>query len=257
PYTYFRVKEDLGIQSFEAIPTADVANSQGFRFYPDSLHPIISSLENPDAVVVHLTDNDSIFIADRNGLIASKRALESWTIYDIEHVMTSVAKAMKTKMSASACQARPIPVSRSLFQILFDVSKKRHGALLILDEPENLSRYVIKGIERGPHSALNSIFPHSPNSELLYTIPEVRRLVELSSVDGALILDLHGSLLQVGSMVLSHPSAPNRFGTRETAAFSAAKNGAVAFKVSADGAMSLFFTIPEFTNGDVHRFDFW
>jgi len=115
----------------------------------------------------------------------------------------------------------------------------------------------VKGIERGPHSGLNSIFPHSPNAELLYTIPEVRRLVELSSVDGALILDLHGSLLQVGSMVLSHADAPNRFGTRETAAFSAAKNGAVAFKVSADGAMSLFFTSPEFTNGEVHRFDFW
>lgn len=257
PYTYFRVKEDLGIQAFEALPTADVDAPQGFRFYPDWLHPIIGSLKDPNAIVVHLSDNDNIFVADRNGLIASKRALESWTIYDIEHVMNSVALAMKGKMNQSACQARPIPVARSLFQILFDVSMKRHGALLILDEPENLHRYVVKGIERGPHSALNSIFPHSPNAELLYTIPEVRRLVELSSVDGALILDLHGSLLQVGSMVLSHPDAPNRFGTRETAAFSAAKNGAVAFKVSADGAMSLFFTSHEFTNGEVHRFDFW
>jgi DNA integrity scanning protein DisA with diadenylate cyclase activity len=256
-YTHFRVKEDLGIQVFDALPSADPQGQQGFRFYPDWLHPVISSLKGPDDVVVHLADNDSIFVADRNGLLASKRALESWTIYDIEHIMDSVGQAMKGKMQESACQARPIPVSRSLFQVLFDVSMKRHGALLILDEPENLARYVIKGIERGTSSALNSLFPHSPNAELLYTIPEARRLVELSSVDGALILDLHGNLLQVGSMILSHPDAPNRFGTRETAAFSAAKNGAIAFKISADGSMSLFFTVRELTNGEVHRFDFW
>jgi hypothetical protein len=255
-HTYFRVTEDLRIKAFEALPFANTQELSGFRFYPDFLHPVISSLESSDSVVVHLSENGTFLVADKDGIIASKRELESWTIYDIDHVVDSVAATLKRQLDESAAATQPSCVACSLFQILFDISMKRHGGIILLDEPKNLPAYVVKGIERTSESPLNAIFTHSPFNGLSYSIPEVRKLVELSSIDGALIFDLYGNLVQVGSMILSHPSTPNRFGTREAAAYSAAKNGATAFKVSEDGHMTLFFTTPELTGSEVHRFDF-
>lgn len=255
-HTYFRVTDDLEIKSLEVLSLTDVKEPEGFRFYPDVLHPVMNSLKETDVAVVHLSENGSILIADRKGLIASKRGLDSWTIYDADHVIDSVAEAMKRQLTENACATEPGCVACSLFQVLFDICMKRHGGLIILDSPANLPQYVIKGIERDSDSPLNAIFTHSPLDGLQYSLPEVRKLVELSCIDGALILDLYGNLVQVGSMVVPHPSTLNRFGTREAAGYSAARHGATAFKISADGHMSMFFTTPEFTGSEVHHFHF-
>ncbi len=255
-HTYFRVDENLNIRSYEAIPAIDSQAKDGFRFYPHFLQPVIQSLKSDDSIVVHISEHAGIMIANRDGLIASKRALDSWTIYDIDHVLESVAEVVKPKLASNHCKAKPTNVACSLFQILFDIIHKRHGGLVILDKHENLARYVIKGIEKSTDSPMRLLFNHAPSNELLYSVAEVRKLVELSSVDGAVILDLHGNLLQFGSMIMAHPDSPNRFGTREAAGYSAARYGATAFKISTDGEMSLFFTTPEMTGDDVHRFDF-
>ena len=256
PFTYFSIDENLNIKSYEALPEVGDYSTHGFRFYPAFLHPVISNLKNPDSIVVHISENGGIMIANRDGLMASKRSLESWTIYDIDHVLNSISEILKPKLNENHCKSKPAFVARSLFQILFDIMTKMQGALVILDEPKNLPNYMIKGIEKDSDSPMSLIFNHAPSNELLYSIAEVRKLVELSSIDGAIVLDMHGNLIQVGSMVVAHPAAPNRFGTREAAGFSAAKNGATAFKISADGHMSLFFTTPAVSGNDVHRFDF-
>jgi len=262
PYTYFQVTEDLRILSFSAIgsnsPSSRKASEipASFRFYPDFLHPVISNLPHPDAVVVHLAVNGSILVADQEGMIASKRSLESWTVFDIDHVLESMATILNRQIQESGCTTRPSFVACSLFQILFDISLKRHGGLLILDQRENLSRYVVKGIDRDSESPLMTLFTEKAFNGVDYSSADVRKLVELSSIDGALILDLYGNLLQIGSMIVSHPSTPNRFGMREAAAYSAAAHGATALKISADGHMSVFFTTPDCTFDQVHQFHF-
>jgi hypothetical protein len=255
PVTYFRVDEKLGIKALEAVSLTEVKDLKGYRFYPDRLHPVISSLKNPNSIVVHLSEDRALLIVDRNGVIASKRSGESWTIYDKEHLIGAVAAVVERKINIAGGSESPYCVACSLFQILFDISMKHHGGLIVLDSPENIAKYVVKGIERNVESPLNKIFTHSPFNGLEFSIPEVRKLVELSSVDGALILDLQGNLVQVGSMVVSHPSAVSHFGTREAAGYSAAKFGATSFKVSADGQVTMFFTIPSKTGEEVHRFD--
>lgn len=255
PVTYFQVDEGLGIKALEAVSLTDIKDLQGYRFYPDRLHPIISSLKDPKSIVVHLSRDRAVLIASREGVLASKRPGESWIIYDKDHLIGSVAEVMKRQLNGRTPHSEnPVCVACSLFQILFDISMKRQGGLIILDHADNLSRYVVKGIERDVHSPLYRIFTHSPFNGLEFTIPEVRKLVELSSVDGALILDLQGNLVQVGSMVVSHPSALNHFGTRDAAGFSAAKFGATSFKISADGAVNMFFMIPSITGEQVHQF---
>jgi len=255
PMTYFRVDEWLGIKALEAVSLTDIKDLKGYRFYPDRLHPIISSLKDEKSVVVHLSEDGAFLIADRDGVIAAKRRGESWTIYDRDHLIESVAEVMKSQLERVQASEDPTCVACSLFQILFDISIKRHGGLIVLDHPNNLSKYVVKGIERDTHSPLNHIFTHSPFNGLEFTIPEVRKLVELSSVDGALILDLQGNLVQVGSMVVSHPAALNHFGTRDAAGFSAARFGATSFKISADGKITMFFMLPSRSGEQVHRFD--
>jgi hypothetical protein len=253
--TYYRVDEKLGIKALEAVSLTEIKDLKGYRFYPDRLHPIIGSLRDPKSIVVHLSGDRALLIANREGVIASKLIGESWRIYDKEHLIASVASVMERQMSETPRSEEPYCVACSLLQILFDISMKRHGGLIVLDHPENVARYVIKGIERDALSPLNRIFTHSPFNGLEFSIPEVRKLVELSAVDGALVLDLHGNLVQVGSMVLSHPSVLSHFGTRDAAGFSAAKFGATAFKISADGKVTLFFTLPSKTGTEVHRFD--
>jgi hypothetical protein len=254
PVTYFRVDEKLGIKGLEAVSLTEVKDLEGYRFYPDRLHPVISSIKDPNSIVVHLSEDRALLIANRDGVIASKRSGESWTIYDKEHLIGAVASVVERKINREGAES-PYCVACSLFQILFDISMKRHGGLIVLDSPENVSKYVVKGIERNIESPLNKIFTHSPFNGLEFSIPEVRKLVELSSVDGALILDLQGNLVQVGSMIVSHPSAVSHFGTREAAGYSAAKFGATSFKISADGQVTMFFTIPLKTGEEVHRFD--
>ncbi len=255
PMTYYRVDERLGLKSLEAISLTEIKDLEGYRFYPDRLHPIVSSLGNSKSVLVHLSEDGAFLVVNRDGVIASKRGGESWTIFDKDHLIGSVAKVMERQLGEAPRSEKSYCVACSLFQILFDISMKRHGALIILDHPDNLGRYLAKGIERDDRSPLNRIFTHSPFNGLEFSIPEVRKLLELSSVDGALILDLQGNLVQVGSVVVAYPSAVSHFGTREAAGYSAAKFGATAFKVSADGQVTLFFTTPSKTSEEVHRFE--
>ena len=253
--TYFRVDQQLAIKSLEAISLTQVKELESYRFYPDFLHPVIDSIQGTDSVVVHISSKGDLLIADRNGVIASKRK-ERWTIYDADHMIASLAEILDQKLGAELKRSDPTCVACSLHQILFDMSFKRQGGLLLIDRPENISKYLVKGIVRKAGSALNSIFTHSSFNGLEHSIAEGRKLVELSSVDGALILDPHGNLVQVGSVVVTHPSARASFGTRDTAAYSAAKHGATAFKVSSDGEVSIFFTTQLETGDQVHRMDF-
>ena len=255
-HTFFRIDQNLNILGYHALSRTEDKSDSQFRFYPSFLHPVIKQLKSEDSVVVHISENGGIMIANSKGLVASKRVLDSWTVYDIEHVVGSVSEILKPQLEQNNCRSKPHGVVRSLFQILFDIMTKMNGGLVILDEPDRVDQYLMHGIAKGDNSTLNMIFEHEPCNELLFSNAESRKLVELSSVDGAIVLDLHGNLIQVGSMVMAHPTAPNRFGTREAAGYSVAKNGGTAFKISEDGHMSLFFTTPELTESEVHRFDF-
>jgi hypothetical protein len=252
--TYFRVDETLQIKALEAISLTDVDELQSYRFYPDFLHPILDTIKGTDAVVFHINSQGDILIANRDGILASNRN-DRWTVFDVDHLIGSVAQILDEKLGPVIAQNDPTCVACSIFQILFDVSFKRHGGLIVIADPATMPEFVIKGIERSPNSPLNTIFTHQAFDGLEYSVSEVRKLVELSSVDGALVLDGRGNLVQVGSMIVTHPLAQNAFGARDTAAYSAAKYGATSFKVSADGAVSILFTLQAFPDGQVHRLD--
>lgn len=252
--TYYRVDERLAIHALEAVSYTAIQDLSGYRFYPDRLHPILSAVQDPNGVVVH-SSGRTLWIAHKQRIIAAKRIGESWTIYDKEHLIESVATVVDRQLSQNVASESPYCVACSLFQIFFDISMKHHGGLIIIDRPDNLKKYVVKGIEREVGSAMNRIFTHSPFNGLEFSAPEVRKLVELSSIDGALILDLRGNLLQVGSMILAHPDSVSRFGTRDAAAHSAAQFGATSFKISADGQVTMYFCPEPGRSDRVSRFD--
>jgi hypothetical protein len=252
--TFFKVDQKLRIKSLEAIERTDVANLEGYRFYPDFLHPVLDMIKNTDSVVVHVNNKGDLLIANQYGIIASNRK-NRWTIFDVDHLIQSVAQILDEKIGPELKPNDPTCVACSMFQILFDISFKRHGGLIVIDHAEKFAHYVVKGIERGERSPLNSIFTHRAFDGLEFSAAEVRKLVELSSVDGAIALDTRGNLVQIGSMIVSHPLAQNSFGARDTAAYSAAKYGATSFKVSADGEVSILFKMSSFTGDEVHRLD--
>jgi hypothetical protein len=254
-FTFLKVNERLQILSYHAISLSEVKELSSYRFYPDFLHPVLSTLTGQNSTLVHLTQQGDLVIANQDGIIASKRK-DRWTIYDPDHIVQSLAKVLNEKIGQDIRTEDPVCVACSLFQILFDMSFRRHGGLLIIDRPDNVKLYVAGGIERNEGGPLSSIFPHSPFNGLQYSIPETRKLVELSLVDGALILDPRGNLVQLGARIRSHNETPESFGMRDMAAYSAARYGATAFKVSADGEISVFFTLSETGTHRVHRLDF-
>ena len=68
-----------------------------------------------------------------------------------------------------------------------------------------------------------------------------RRLIEMASVDGAVIFDDH-HLLAVGAIIEAHSCVGSQLGARATAARSAYLWGAHPVKVSSDGDVAVYFT---------------
>lgn len=141
-------------------------------------------------------------------------------------------------------------VACNLFEVLLDLSYKRHGALLIYDNHNIISPFVtnkesllfnnkdnIDVIRKNMTSAIGDIAMGSSKPEHV----KKRLLIELASMDGAVIYS-DNRLKGFGCMIQAHPNAGEAAGARTTAALSAYLHGGFAVKVSTDGEITIFFT---------------
>jgi DNA integrity scanning protein DisA with diadenylate cyclase activity len=75
-----------------------------------------------------------------------------------------------------------------------------------------------------------------------YEMRKKKMLLELASMDGAIIFD-SANVLAVGAMIETHPFANDCAGARATAAKSAVHHGGTPIKISSDGEISLHFSL--------------
>jgi hypothetical protein len=233
---YFRVDRELQFLDYQEIMWRDVRESSEYKFIPEFLEPFASILREGE-FSMHLTRHGDIFIMDSRGLLASNRK-GRWHVYDAETFKSSVCSIIGN-----------ITVGNNLFELMFDISYRRHGALLVYDPDHKVlpqvvnQESVIGGKSASPDAARAMLSPVVREIQLGRTDPLVTKkniLLEIAGLDGAVIFD-DREILAVGAMIKQHPKLGSYLGARTIAAQSAYRYGGIPVKISADGDIQVLF----------------
>ncbi|MHA4413325.1 diadenylate cyclase [Bacillus cereus] len=231
-YTFFKIGVNWTYLDYNYVTWHEIKKKNDYKLIPEFLYPYQSILEMGECAITK-TKRGDLIIYDRSGLLASCRKGE-WKIYD--------SRALKNNIVDYIGEYR---VGCNLFEILFDLSYRRHGALIVIDT-NNAYKKVINNqcslIENGStlHRALSGRINQINLNEGDITKVSKQLILELASVDGALVLDKSGSVLAFGAIINSHKDAHGEIGARSTAALSAHLFGLKVFKVSSDGEITLY-----------------
>jgi hypothetical protein len=243
-YTYFRVDGALQYIGYEEVPWGTVKDVAEYKFHPDFIHPIWSQLQQNE-YSAHVTTRGDLVIADHSGLLAASRR-GRWYVYDVQTFKNFFVDAL-----GSIQQIKPRGTYRvgcNLFDVAFDLSYKRHGALLVYDP---YHRVVEKVVNREALLTANPPAADSARALLRDVIGNVamssnsfkdRRkplFLEVAGIDGAVVFD-DKNILAFGAIIQAHPGA-GQHGARTTAALSAFLWGGIPIKCSSDGDISVRF----------------
>jgi hypothetical protein len=249
PYSFLMVDPALRLIDYGEVEWAHVTDSLSHKFHPEFLHPM-HCVMTPQDLSAHLTPQGDLIIMNKAGLLAARRK-RKWKLYDVRTFKNSLAYCLGN-----------YHVGANLFEVVFDLSFRRYGSLLIYD-PQHCTRSHILN----PESILSPGWSSDgklncnlrcgqalirPSVEGLALgqdkgpLKKKRRLLEMACVDGALVFD-DNHLLAVGAIIESHPGVGNQLGARTTATRSAYLWGAHPVKVSSDGEVTIYF---KSRNGD-------
>lgn len=232
--TFFRVTKDAGFSSYEQISLLNLVEPDKYKFYPDFLHPLVSTMKESE-FSLHVTTKRDVIVCNKLGMIAALRR-ECWYIYDPPTFKNSLVDIISN-----------YPVACNMYDLLFDLSYRRHGALLVYDPDHKVLKYIVNSgsLLASPslskaHSMLkDSVQDISLGCET-YSQRQKHILLELASMDGAVIFD-KVNILAFGAMISTHNSANQFAGARTTAANSAYLFGGKPAKISSDGEISILF----------------
>lgn len=247
--TYLAVSPDLQLMDYGSVEWSQVNNAESYRLYPEFLHPIHSVIDDQD-IVAHLTQHGDLVIMNKAGVLATKRK-RKWKIYDIRTFKDNLAYCMGSSH-----------VGANLLEIVFDLSFRRQGALLIYDPEHRISEHILN-----PESVIlpdrkkdgqsdrttecgQTLIGHSIRGiaagKKAGSLKRKWQLIEMACIDGAVVFD-DSNILAVGALIRSHPNVGNQLGARKTAARSAYLWGGHPINVSSDGDVTIFF---KSRNGD-------
>jgi hypothetical protein len=248
-FTYLAVDADLRLIRYGSVEWSQVNDAASCKFYPEFLHPIHSVMNDAD-LVAHLTSHDDLVIMSKAGILATKRK-RRWKIYDIRTFKNSLAHCLGNAH-----------VGANLLEVVFDLSFRRQGALLIYDPQHRIQPRILnpesiilpacnpngrakQAAECGQTLIGRSIEDISIGKKA-GSLKRKRQLIEMACIDGAVVFD-DNNLLAVGALIRSHAGVGNQLGARKTAARSAYLWGAHPIEVSSDGDVSVYF---KSRNGD-------
>lgn len=227
PHTLIAIDTKLKIIGTESIDPSELDVSSSYSFYPAFLKNIAES-SSSDQVVFTSTARGDLLVCHEKMLIASKRR-DRWTVYDPATFKNTIYDLIGS-----------YGLSCTLYGILWDLSYKRHGGLIIVDRDENFQNYTEMTGEL--HQLLQSVIPLESFDSISVGVKLKKLFLELASIDGAVLISSQtGKIAGVGKNITKHPNCPSRFfGARTTAAYSAALWGAKSLKVSADGDITIY-----------------
>ncbi len=243
PMTFLIVDPQLRLIDYGEVQWSELQGELAYKFYPELLHPLHSVVTDGE-LSVQLTPLGDLVFMNQGGLIAARRK-RKWKIYDIQTFQDSLAQ----------CMGQPA-VGANLLEVVFDLSFRRWGSLLVYD-PAHATQSHIRNAASIVFAGWKTDAPGEPcptgqsligrfigdlaMGEGLGALRWKRRLIELARVDGALIFD-DRHILAVGAIIETHPQSGNQHGARTNAARSAYLWGARPTKISSDGDVTVHFT---------------
>ncbi|HBE69988.1 MAG TPA: hypothetical protein DDW52_17720 [Planctomycetaceae bacterium] len=244
PHTFLECDSKLRLVVYAEVQWDEITEPITYSLHPSFLHPIHCRLNSDDSnsyrFSLHVTSNRDVVIMDKGGMLATCRK-GRWRIYDKLTFKNSLVDIFGNYY-----------VGANLYEPIFDLSYKRHGALLIYD-PSHLvlphvvnQESIIANASRTRQEVLSTARSLGIGEKLGGSYGLRKMVSELASIDGALIFD-KDNILAVGAVIESHPETAGSIGARTTAARSAYRWGAKPIKISADGDVEIFF---ESRNGD-------
>ncbi len=237
PFTYLRCDRRLQLLSFEEIAWSSVSDPTSYTFHPEFLHQFHCILKNSGTALfsIHVTRNRDAVIMDKEGIVAARRKGQ-WRVYDVCTFKNSIGDAMGN-----------YSLGANLFGVLFDLSFRRHGALLISDPRHSVVDHIVNtecllgDSVTGPRQRITASVKDLAIGGGVGSVRSHRKLLaELASIDGAVVFD-NNKVLAVGAVIEPHPDVGSHAGTRTTAAVSALKWGGRPAKVSSDGDVTIYF----------------
>lgn len=244
PLTYIAIDKDMNFVGYRSIAANSITECGQGWFHPEFLHPF-SSLLNSDKgyqCSIHVTARHDIIVMDKDGMVCSRRK-GGWKAYDPKSVKATLGTALDHDDKAMSQV-----VSSNLYEVLLDLSFKRHGALLIFDPKGEVIQQV-----QNPESIIGAQQPEGVHKMIAKGIRDLafggrggplgafkRLLIEIASVDGAVIFD-NNHVLAFGAIIKPHKKVTGSRGARSTAAMSAYHWGGKPFKVSSDGDVTVYF----------------
>jgi len=256
-FSYLAVDSDLRLIEYGEVGWSDVKASTSYKFHPEFLHPIHSVMDDTD-FSAHLTTGGDLIIMSKAGMLATRRN-RKWKIYDVRTFKNSLAYCLGSHY-----------VGANLFEVVFDLSFRRQGSLLIYDPNHVIADHILNpesiicppqgkvASRRGPSAGeiaaerQAASRPETGQAMIVDSIRDIcvgrragslrrkRRLIEMCGVDGAVVFD-DERLLAVGALIRSHPDTGNQLGARATAARAAYLWGGRPIKVSSDGDVTIHF----------------
>jgi hypothetical protein len=235
--TYLLVDRNLNFLNYKEILWSTIEDSNDYKFSPEFLQPFKSVLRERE-YSLHLTRKGDIIIMSSHGLLTVCRKGQ-WYIYDAATLKNSIVDIIGNYR-----------VGCNLFEIMLDLSYRRHGALLVYDPRHSVLENIVNrdsiigGDEPRPDLA-RQIFSNSVRPiEMGHASHDRRKkrlFLEAACLDGAIVFDAQ-QVLAFGAMIGSHPDTGSHLGARTTAARSAYLWGGRPIKISADGDISVLFS---------------
>ena len=242
-FSFLAVDAELQLIEYGEVQWAQINGAKSYKFHPEFLHPIHSVMGDGD-LSAHLTAQGDIIIMSKAGMLAARRN-RKWKIYDVRTFKNSLAYCLGN-----------YHVGANLFEVVFDLSFRRQGSLLIYDPEHRIQDHILntESMIRADWRGNGNAPPDGECGQMLIeqsigdvavgvkagSLKRKRRLIEMAAVDGAVVFD-DNNLLAVGALIRSHPDVGNQLGARTNAARSAYLWGAHPVKVSSDGDVGIYF----------------
>lgn len=232
---YFRVDYDFHFLAYDELdPLARSALECG-TMAPECVQAFLSLLE-PGDLFIHYNIYGETLIASREGLLARYRRGQ-WLLYEPKDLYVTFLSLFGNP-----------GLGQNLLELLFELSYRRHGALLIFDREHRLLNHISNPEVLSPHDdgspdAHKLLHPIIACIDLSSPLARERRkhlVLELAEVDGAVVFDTQ-KILAFGAMIEPFGTGTPCYGSRTLAALSAASRHAIACKVSSEGDISLYF----------------
>ena len=129
-FSYLAVDSDLRLIDYGEVEWSQVKAATSYKFHPEFLHPIHSVMDETD-LSAHLTTGGDLIIMSKAGLLATRRN-RKWKIYDVRTFKNSLAYCLGSHY-----------VGANLFEVVFDLSFRRQGSLLIYDPDYLVASHIL------------------------------------------------------------------------------------------------------------------